>query len=50
MPVEAIPVEHQDQPTPTEPVLLETETESPSEPPSDSLSETLNDSPSETLQ
>jgi poly(hydroxyalkanoate) depolymerase family esterase len=45
--VEAIPVEHQDQPT--EPALLETETESPSEPPSDSLSETLNDSPSETL-
>ena len=32
-----------------EPALLETETESPSEPPSDSLSETLNDSPSETL-
>ena len=46
-PIEAIPVEHQDQPT--EPALLETETESPSEPPSDSLSETLNDSPSETL-
>ena len=42
-PIEAIPVEHQDQPI--EPTLLETETESPSEPPSD----TLNDSPSETL-
>ena len=46
-PIEAIPVEHQDQPT--EPALLETEMESPSEPPSVSLSETLNDSPSETL-
>ena len=46
-PIEAIPVEHQDQPT--EQTLLETETESPSEPPSDSPSETLNDSPSETL-
>ena len=45
--VETIPVEHQDHPT--EQTLLETEMESPSEPPSDSLSETLNDSPSETL-
>ena len=36
-PIEAIPVEHQNQPT--EPALLETETESPSEP--------INDSPSE---
>ena len=46
-PIEAIPVDHQDQPI--EPTLLETDTESPSEPPSDSLSETLNDSPGETL-
>ena len=45
--VEAIAVEHQDHP-PEQP-LLETETESPSEPQDDSPSETLSDAPNETL-
>ena len=48
-PIEAIPVEHHDQPT--EPTLLETDTESPSEPLylNDSPSETLSDAPTESL-
>ena len=46
-PIEAIPVEHQDHPS--EQPLLETETESPSEPLNDSPSETLSDAPNETL-
>ena len=45
--VEAIAVEHQDHP-PEQP-LLETETESPSEPQDDSPSETPIDAPNETL-
>ena len=46
-PIEAIPVEHQDHPT--EQTLLETDTESPSEPLNDSPSETLSDAPNESL-
>ena len=45
--VETIPVEHQDHPT--EQTLLETDTESPSEPLNDSPSETLIDAPNESL-